>query len=310
MWKDWIRPLVRPLPQWSVVAVASPQQAVVASLRWNGATADVTTDHTVASLRPLTIATSLDAGPRAVLEYRDRASGRLLGVLRLAREATVSTGGNTLTLYRVAAGRHRCLVWPLRPWNTWLQNRLMQRNTSSPHSLMAPAATQQLMIAYLCPRPVILVSVDAPGHRNIFPMDLIGPLGRSGLFALALHSTNVSVPAMRASHRVALSCMPATMKDAVYALGVHHKQPLPDWTALPFPLRRSRAFGIPAVAAALRIRELDIVHSEEIGSHTLFLGRIVSEETLTEEPQLHHTAGFHQAYRRWRGTPFAEVRPA
>ena len=38
--------------------------------------------------------------------------------------------------------------------------------------------------------------------------------------------------------------------------------------------------------------------------------RIVSEEALTGEPQLHHTAGFHQAYRRWRGTPFAEVRPA
>ena len=310
MWKDWVRLFVRPLPQWSVVAVASPQQAVVASLRWGGATADVTTDHTVASLRPLTIATSLDAGPRATLEYRDRTNGRLLGGLQLARATTVSTGGTTLALYHVAAGGHRCLVWPLRPWNAWLQNRLMRRNTSSPHSLMAPAATRQLMIAYLSPRPVILVSIDAPGHHNIFPMDLIGPLGRSGLFALALRSTNVSVPAMRESRRVALSCMPATMKDTVYALSAHHKQPLQDWTALPFPVRRSRTFGIPAVAAALRIRELDIVHSEEVGSHTFFLGRIVSEEALTHDAQLHHTAGFHQAYRRRRGTPFAEVPPA
>ncbi|HKR77056.1 MAG TPA: flavin reductase [Rhodanobacter sp.] len=310
MWKDWIRPFVRPLPQWSVVAVASPQQAVVANLRWGGATADVTTDHTVASLRPLTIATSLDAGSRAVLEYRDRASGRLLGALQLARAATVSTEGSTLALYHVAAGGHRCLLWPLRPWNTWLQNRLMQRNTSSPHSLMAPVATQQLMIAYLCPRPVILVSVDAPGHHNIFPMDLIGPLGRSGLFALALRSTNVSVPVMRESRRVALSCMPAAMKDAVYALSVQHRQPLPDWAALPFPLRRSRTFGIPVAAAALRIRELDIVHSEEVGSHTFFLGRIVSEEALAQDAQLHHTAGFHQAWRRRRGKPFAEVRSA
>lgn len=310
MWKDRIRPFIRPLPQWSVVAVASPQQGVIANLRWTNATADVTTDHTVASLRPLTIATSLDAGPRAVLEYRDRASGRLLGMLRLARAAAVSVEGTRLVLYRVVAGGHRCLVWPLRPWNAWLQNRLMRQNTSSPHSLMAPAATQQLMVAYLCPRPVILVSVEARGHRNIFPMDLIGPLGRSGLFALALRSTNISVPVMRESCRVALSCMPATMKDAVYALSVHHKQPLLDWAALPFLVRRSRAFGIPAVATALRIRELEIVHSEEVGSHTFFLGRIVSEEVLTQGAQLHHTAGFHQAYRRRRGEPFAEVRSA
>lgn len=310
MWKDWVRPLVRPLPQWSVVAVASPQQAVIANLRWDGATADVTTDHTVASLRPLTIATSLDAGPRATLEYRDRASGRLLGALRLARAATVSADGTTLALYHVAAGAHRCLAWPLRPWNAWLQNRLMRRAVSSPHSLMAPAATQQLMVAYLCPRPVVLVSVDAPGHRNVFPMDLIGPLGRSGLFALALRSTNVSVPAMRRSRRVALSCMPATTKDAVYALSARHRQPLPDWAALPFPVRRSRMFGISAPAAALRIRELEIVHSEEVGSHTFFLGRVVSEEALVRDAQLHHTAGFHQAWRRRHGAPFAEVRPA
>lgn len=310
MWKDWVRPFVRPLPQWSVVAVTPPQQAVVASLRWGKAAADVTTDHTVASLRPLTIATSLDAGPHPVLEYRDRVSGRLLGKLQLLRTTTVSAEGSTLALYHVAAGRHRCLAWPLRPWNTWLQNRLMRNSNASPHSLMVPAATQQLMIAYLCPRPVVLVSVDAPGHHNLFPMDLIGPLGRSGLFTLALRSTNVSVAIMREQRRIALSCMPAAMKDAVYALSVHHKQPLVDWTALPFPVRRSRTFGIPAVAAALRIRELEIVHSEEVGSHTLFVGRIVSEETLTQDAQLHHTAGFHQAWRRRRGMPFAEARSA
>jgi len=172
---------------------------------------------------------------------------------------------------------------------------------------MEPAVAQQLMIAYLCPRPVVLVSVDAPGHRNIFPMDLIGPLDRSGLFSLALRSTNVSVPTMREVRRVALSGIPATMKAVVYKLAAHHKQPLADWNELPFPVRPSREFGIPAVAAALHIRELAIVHSQEVGSHTLFLGRIVSDENLAAGTQLHHTAGFHQAWRRRQGVPFAEV---
>jgi flavin reductase (DIM6/NTAB) family NADH-FMN oxidoreductase RutF len=307
MWKDWIRPFVRPLPQWSVVAVAPPQRVVTATLRWDGQSVDVTADHTVASLMPLVIATSLDAGQRPVLEYRDSATGRLLGVLRLARTASVTTEETSLALYHVTNGEHRCLGWPRRRWNTWLQNRLMLKNRSSNHLNMEPSAAQQLMIAYLYPRPVVLVSVDAPGHQNIFPMDLIGPLERSGLFSLALRSTNVSVPTMREVRRVALSSIPATMKAVVYKLAEHHKQPLPDWNALPFPVRPSREFGIPAVAAALRIRELTIMHSQEIGSHTLFLARIASDEDLAEGAQLHHTAGFHQAYRRRQGMPFAEV---
>ena len=145
MWKDWIRPFVRPLPQWSVVAVAPPQQAVSASLRWDGNAADVTADHTVASLKPLMIATSVEAGPRPLLEYVDSATGRLLGVLHLEQTASIAAGTASLALYRVAAGEHRCLGWPRRPWNAWLQNRLMRKNRSSPHSALEPAAVQQLM---------------------------------------------------------------------------------------------------------------------------------------------------------------------
>lgn len=307
MWKDWTRPFVHPLPQWSTVAVAAPQQVATATLHWDGSSADVTADHTVASLVPLVIATSLDAGQHPVLEYRDSATGKLLGVLRLAQKASVATEKTSIILYHVTAGEHRCLGWPLRVWNGWLQNRLMLKNRSPQHFAPEPAAVQQLMIAYLCPRPVILVSVDTSGHRNIFPMDLIGPLERSGLFSLALRSTSVSVPVMREVRRVALSSIPATMKAAVYQLAGHHKQPLSGWNALSFPVRPSREFGIPAVAAALRIQELDIVHSQEVGSHMLFLGRIVSDEKLAGGTQLHHTAGFHQAYRHRHGTQLAEA---
>jgi len=234
-------------------------------------------------------------------------TGKLLGVLRLTRSASVATEKTSLTLYYVTAGEHRCLGWPLRSWNTWLQNRLMLKNRAPQHFSPEPASVQQLMIAYLCPRPVVLVSVGAPGHQNMFPMDLIGPLERSGLFSLALRSNNVSVPVMREVRRVALSSIPAAMKALVYKLAEYHRHPLAGWHALPFPVRPSREFGIPAVAAALRIQELDIVHSQEVGSHTLFLGRIVSDENLAEGTQLHHTAGFHQAYRRRKGSPLAEV---
>lgn len=307
MWKDWVRPFVRPLPQWSTIAVAPSQQAAAATLRWEGGSADVTADHAVASLKPLMIVTSIDAGPRAVIEYSDRSTGQRLGVLQLAKTAQLAIEQTSLTVYRVEAGEHRCLPWPHRPWNTWLQNRLMRKHPSAQHALMAPQSVQQLMIAYLCPRPVVLVSVEAAGHQNIFPMDLIGPLERSGFYTLALRSTNVSAPFMRETRRVALSSMPASMKAAVYALSAHHKQPLEDWNAVPFPVRPSQQFAIPSVAEALRVHELSIVHSQEFGSHTLFVGRIASTEEHAEGVQLHHTPGYYQVYRRRQKMGFAEV---
>ncbi|GGA24846.1 flavin reductase [Dyella nitratireducens] len=307
MLKDWIRPLVRPLPQWSPVAITPPSRVITATLRWNGKSTDVTTDHTVASLNPLVIATSLDAGDHALLEYSDNATGKTLGVLQLTKTGSTAAGTASIMLYHVTAGEHRCLAWPRRSWNAWLQNRSMLKNRASNHLNMEPAAAQQLMIAYLYPRPVILVSVDAPGHQNIFPMDLIGPLDRSGLFSLALRSTNVSQSVMREVRKVALSTIPASMKTIVYKLAEHHKQPLQDWSALPFTVRPSREFGIPVVAQAPRVRELTIVHSQEIGIHTFFLGRVSSDENVAKGDQLHHTAGFHQAYRRKRAVPFTEA---
>ncbi|WP_284319334.1 flavin reductase [Dyella acidisoli] len=268
---------------------------------------DVTTDHTVASLNPLMIAISFDASEQVMLEYNDNATGKLLGLLRLSRTALIAIQDASVAIYHVEAGEHHCLAWPRRSWNTWLQNRSMLKNRASNHLNMAPLAAQQLMVAYLCPRPVVLVSVDAPGQQNIFPMDLIGPLKRSGLFSFALRSTNVSEPVMREVRRVVLSNVPAAMKGIVYKLSVHHKEPLQDWNALPFPIRPSKEFGIPAVVEALRIQELNIVHSQVIGLHTFFLGHVVSDEHWAEGAQLHHTAGFHQIYRQRQDMAFAEV---
>src|ERR1700710_2997599 len=100
MWKERVRPFVRPLPQWAAVDVASPQQMITATLRWKRGSADVTCDHTVASLNPLVIATSVDAGARPAMEYRDVSTGKLLGVLHLARLPGTDIEGSVIALYQ------------------------------------------------------------------------------------------------------------------------------------------------------------------------------------------------------------------
>lgn len=303
MLKERLVPFIRPVPQWSAVAMAPPQRPVSVCLSWVGGSRDVTTDHSVASLRPLIIAIGTDAGASATLDFQEE--GRVLGRLRLEKAGTVPAAGPPLSLYRVVAGDHWCLPWPWHPWNRWLQSRAARRNRQEHNFHLEPAVLQQLMICYIDPRPVVLVSVAAPGHFNIFPMDLIGSVGPR--FTLALRTTNISIPVMRDAGRVVLSCVPAEMRPAAYELGRHHKLPLQDPALLPFATRPSPNFGIPAAAAALRTRELAIRHAEEIGSHTFFTGEILFDRPAAEGPQLHHVSGLYQAYRRRRGAAFAEA---
>ncbi|HEY4294710.1 flavin reductase [Luteibacter sp.] len=307
MWHGIVDRLIPAVPQWASVGVEPSAQFVTAELRWESGSAEATRDHTIASLKPLTIATSIDAGPRPLLQYRDRLTECTLGALRLRKEGTIAVEDATLTVYQVESGRHYCLGWPLRELTAWRQNRNMLKHRAANHLNMEPVAAQQLMVTYLCPRPVVLVSVETEGHRNIFPMDLIGPLEGSGLFSLALRSTNVSEPTMRDVRRVALSHPPASMKAAVYQLARHHKDAVTIWNELSVPLSRSPRFDIPTVASALRVQELAIIHSQVIGSHTFFLCRVVSAEDRGEGEQLHHTAGFHQYYRQRLGLPFPEA---
>ena len=295
--------LIRPVPQWSAVGIAPPQRSISVHLSWKGESRDVTDDHSVASLKPLTIALGLDAGEEATLDFRE--DGRSLGTLRLTKSRSILAGPSPVTLYRIAAGEHRCLPRPIRNWQRWLQERAAKRNRAEHNFRMEPAALLQLMICYICPRPVVLVSVAAAGHFNIFPMDLIGSVGNG--FALALRSTNISIPIMRRERRLVLSSLPAGMKPAAYALGEHHKAPLRELAALPFATRPSPLWGIASVAAALRTRELLIRHVEEVGSHTLFLADILFDEPLAQGAQLHHISGFYHCHRQQRGIAFPDA---
>ncbi|HWY13984.1 MAG TPA: flavin reductase family protein [Rhizomicrobium sp.] len=300
--------VLRPVPQWAPVGIIPPQGAISVSLLWNGKAADVTENHTIASLKPVTVAIGLDGTTHdlasGTLEFVDTTTRKPIGSLQISRVAGRNTGGAQIGFFRIVEADHCCLPWPQRPWNAVLQARAI-RKYKKPHNFhMPPAAVQQLMIFYICPRPVVLVSVSEGRHSNLFPMDLIGPLA-NGYFTLALRNTSVSVPAMVKAPRLAISGMPAEHKDVVYKLGEHHKKQFVDWDKLPLPVILTEKLKLPAIGSALWIRELSVEASEVIGSHTFFTCRVVSERQLSSGLQLHHTAGFHQEFRRRRGKPFA-----
>jgi flavin reductase (DIM6/NTAB) family NADH-FMN oxidoreductase RutF len=305
--KRWLRPL----PQWPPVALQAPQAAVRVGLATARDEFDVTRAAVVAALRPFTLAVGLDAQRRSAiaadsepqLRLVDLDSARTVGVLQLQHVRNWDTSGAAIGLFEVRDATQRCLHWPYRPWNHWLQNRRMRANTDPNNFFMPPAAVQQQMIFYICPRPVVLVSVDDGVHSNLFPMDLIGPISTDH-FTLALRSTSPSIATMKCARRVALSDVPARDFATAYKLGVHHKNVQVDWEHLPFRIERSAEFSLPCPAIALRVRELAIVDFATIGSHTLFLGRVVSDRSTGEGRQFFHTSGIYQHFRTRNARPF------
>ncbi|HEY1865613.1 MAG TPA: hypothetical protein VGG55_00985 [Candidatus Acidoferrales bacterium] len=302
---------IRPLPQWPPIALREPQEAVQVRLATVRGEFDVTRAAVVAALRPLTLAVGLDpqrmsaieAGSQPQLHFVDLESRRAVGMLQLQHVRNWNTSGAAIGLFEVRRGTHRCVRWPYRPWNSWLQNRRMRKNTDPNNFFMPPDAVQQQMIFYICPRPVVLVSVDDASHSNLFPMDLIGPVS-SDRFTLALRSTSPSIPTMKRARRLALSDVPARAYAAAYKLGIHHKNAMVEWDHLPFEILRSGNFSLRYPAIALRVREVEILDFDTIGSHTFFVSRIASEVSAGDDAQFFHTSGIYQHFRRCNGRPF------
>jgi flavin reductase (DIM6/NTAB) family NADH-FMN oxidoreductase RutF len=310
--RQWLRPLA----QWPPVALREPQLLIQVRLVTDNGAFDVTHTAVVAALRPLTLAIGFDIALTAAIEalsqpqlrFVDLESQQTVGTLQLQHLRNWNTAGVTIGLFEVRGSAHRCLRWPHRSWNHWLQNRRMRRQHDSPNFAMPPEAVQQMMIFYICPRPVVLVSVDDRTHSNLFPMDLIGPVS-ADRFTLALRSTSPSIPTMKSARRVALSDVPASEYATAYKLGVHHKSAMVDWHQLPFAIRRTRDFQLPYPAIALRVRELEILDSASIGSHTVFVTRVASESSFTQDPQLFHASGIYQHFRERHGRQLPTAGP-
>jgi flavin reductase (DIM6/NTAB) family NADH-FMN oxidoreductase RutF len=302
---------LRPLALWSPIGLDTSQSLVDVSFDAAGREFDVTGRQVVLSLAPLVIAVAHTPGQsatRARLHFRDRDSGVRLGTLELRVAGQIEGPDFALDCYAVEQSSHHCLPAPLRAWQRWLQQR-RPRDQRGGFS-MDPADVQLLLVFYICPRPVVLVSVDDGESQNLFPMDLVGPMGDQH-FTLALRNTSPSVQTLRNAGRVVLADVPLADRALAYALGAHHRLQKIDWNALPCETVRSPRHGFRVPAQAPRVRELDIVAARQRGSHTTFLCRITAEENRAGVTRLFHTSGIHRAWRRGQGpTPWLEPQSA
>ena len=296
-----------PIPQFCTVALEDPQLEVRVWLHGFGAPIDVTNRNVIATAHPFTVGIGLERAPNAAadtplfLDFVDRSDeSRVLGKIQLSLDETVRLGDHVFCLFRASRSTNRCL--PRRVvWRRYLEfarhQRRVSRGPTPPEIQMITRELFALSTFYICPRPVVLVSVADGNAANIFPMDLIGPIGGQ-YFSLALHSTSTGIPIMEASRKIALSSVPAEQISIAYALGKNHKKSDFHWSEAPFNLTTSRTFDLPIPAFALRVRELEIEDVRPLGSHKLFICRILENEFRSHGMQLSFVHGFYHALRQ------------
>lgn len=310
-----LRSLVN-LPRYGPVELHDPQQLVEVWFEGSGQPRNVTRNNVVAALRPFTIGLMFDSdsppanGSPSRLCMRDAASNQLLGAIHLRPAGSIALPGRDFRLFETAACENytvpRAMLRFYYLREQWRANRRQRRNPFN--FKMALQDLRCSYVFYICPRPVVLVTVAHQGATNMFPMDLIGPTD-SPWFSMALRSTSPAVRLMQQSGRMSLASVPVQHQSIVYELGKHHRLPSVSLADLPFPLTLSPTFGLPVMKDVLRVRDVEVAEFHQVGSHVLFLTRLVGESCPehTGRPQLFHA--FHSHRMSKRSVPVTEPRP-
>ncbi len=296
------------LHQQCAIGLRDPQSEVSVWLNGPGMCRDVTYRNVMAAAQPLTLGVGLEGKcdaaaiirSRPSLEFRERGgNNRLLGKISLRLTDVIPVGGERLYLFQVRNCRNYCLprarLWAHYLYYAYRRWRACGRPAGSTYRMVANEL-HSVFVFYICPRPVVLVSVSDGNLANIFPMDLIGPVAPRH-FALALHSTSTAVPLIERSLKIALSSVPVEQTAMAYQLGKNHKLSSVDGAHLPFATTPSATFGIPVPRFSLRVKEMQIEAVRAVGSHKLFLANTVEVEDWAEGPQLFHVHGLYNARR-------------
>lgn len=302
-----------PLPQWVTVGHDAPRTQVRTWLHGLDEPLDVSANHVPVDLHPLTVAIALSGEGRPELAHRARQtrlwltveepepSGKLLGRVGLKYRQALPLGETDLYFFDTDSYENFCLPRIELYWN-YLRERIKLFFDHDPRNVhkMTPAQLFAMWVLYIAPRPVGLVSYDHEGKSNLLPMDLMGETD-SPYYLLGLHTTSPATPVITRARKLAISHVPFEDKDVVFSFGRHHRQVTIDWDQVPFPVEKSRTFGLPVPQHALDVREVVLEESLETGRHTLFVTTTVDFEERHRGLQMCHVHRLYQCYLRSQG---------
>jgi len=293
------------IPQEFTIALTQPQNEVTVSLQCAGMSIDVTDRHTIACCAPFILgipaytehAAAIFNCEHALLVFTERAHPRrTLGVIHLAPQEMIALEDVRLILFAVLGSKNYCLPM-LRLWAHYLPGAVSNlRKLASFDIKMTYAEIRASQVAFVRPHPLMLGSLNDSAGGNIFPMNLLGDLG-GGYVAFALKDSRRAAHLVESAGSLALSNVPPALCSAAFQLAINHTRDFADWDRIPFVLKRSRDLFIPVPASSPRIREMRVDRVHRIGSHTLFIAQVISDECRSDQTSVHIVHGFYQHWR-------------
>lgn len=293
------------LPQEFTIGLEEPDTEISTWLQTADADYDVTGRQTIACTAPLRLCFALPGTQsiteqslqRAVLRlYQHDRQGPLLGEIRLRFQTVIAINTSRFVLFGVRGSTNYCLP-RAQLWAHYLLQAYSQwRRNDPPDIRMTLLEQRAAAVAFIRPHPLCLVSVGSRSNGNIFTMNLMGDLG-NGYFGFALRDKRVVADLVERAGRIAISGIPIARCAIAYQFAANYKKEHIDWGALPFQTITSVEFGIPVPDFATVVKELEIVKVNRIGSHRLFLARIIRDGTYTRELQ---ACAIHGSYQFWR----------
>jgi hypothetical protein len=296
------------LPQAFTIGLAEPQTEITVWLHGMDIPLDVTRRHSMACTDPFTVCIAFDEGQgpsekehsRLSLKFcaHDGGQKQILGEINLnPKSATaIPASGFELVLFEARSTRNNCLP-KMNILAHYLRHRyLLWRKLDIAGIKMTFLERRAVMVMFIRPHPVVLLSLSGEAGGNIFPMNIMGDLG-NGYFAFALKESRLAAHLVERAGRVALSSVPLSQTSLAYQLGANHRKQAIDWDGLPFATRKSVAFQIPVPIFAQRVREMEIETVCKLGSHTFFVARVIHDEGFAGNVGLCIVHGFYQAWR-------------
>ena len=299
------------LPQEFTVGMLEPHAEIAVWLHGLGAPIDVTSRHSTACSEPFRVCIAFredeilseEALARMSLRFCERQGRRrTLGEIALHPKETIAVPGLQIRLFAARSAANYCLPAARLSAHYLLQAYSLRHKPNTSGMTMSFLERRAAMVTFIRPHPVFLGSVVVGDGGNIFPMNLVGELGH-GYIAFALKDSRRAAHLAEQTGRLAISNVPIAQAPLAFRLAVNHCKDSIDWEDLPFGTVKSPTFNIPVPQFAPRVRELQVERVHPIGSHTLFIAKVVHDERLSSAPELCVIHGFYQSWRlRGRST--------
>jgi hypothetical protein len=293
------------LSQEFTIGLTDPQTEISIWLHGADRPIDVTRCYSMACAAPLTLCIALrrenkeyeQLSRRPSLRFSESSgNNKILGEIFIELVEVELVDDLSLLIFEVRGSKNYCLP-VVRQWMHYsLHAFFRRRQKSDPGIMMSFLEKRSAMVMFIRPHPTVLGSVIDDAGGNVFPMNIMGELG-CGYFAFALKDSRLAAHFVERTGRIALSSVPFSHAHLPFKLAINHTKRSIDLGALPFATKRSRNFSIPVPDFALRVREMEVQMVRKIGSHTLFIARVISDERYSEGLELCVVHGFYQYWR-------------